>query len=136
MALRLRDQQLPVSTLQAVVYVLRGFEARVKDELSEFKLPDSLREADVPDLRIVIGDGRDLYVRLEDGANKPKMFGPIKLRAVRDGDTALEDLERGVLPESDEGAGSRDRTSFGGPEGSRYWRVEVSVTRVARGLDL
>ena len=136
-ALRLRDLQLPVSVLMAIVYVLRGFQERVKKESRVFSMPESLWPVGAPDLRIVISDGRSLHVSLGTGLGSPRIFGPIDLQTLRDDESALEDLERGFpLDEWSPGDGvdSRDSRSFGGPEGSQHWRVEISVTRLAQDL--
>ena len=129
--LRLRELQIPVWTLMAIVHVLRAFEERVRDKLPDFKLPDSLLGLGAPDLRIIVGDGRLLYASLGAESASPRVFGPIDLKS------PLEEV--GVLLrtlEVEEPKGNRDPRDFGGPEGSRHWRVEISVTRVARDLKL
>ena len=137
-ALRLRDLQIPVSAVAALVYVLRVFEKGVKTELPTFALPESLQASGAPDLRIVIGDGRFLYITLGSGRGTPKVFGGIDLQLLRGGGRVLKGLERGlqlVKPlRGDSPGGSAGK--FGGPERSRHSRVEVSVTHIARDLRL
>ena len=136
-ALRLRDLQLPVSVLVAIVYLLRGFQERVKKESPGFRMPQSLWPLDAPDLRIVISDGRYLHVSLGTGLESPRVFGPVELQSLRGDGSALEDLERGSPLDEwmpGDGVDSRDLRSFGGPEGSQHWRVEISVTRFAQDL--
>lgn len=138
-ALRLRDLQIPVSFVVALVYVLRAFEKSVKKELPGFALPEGLQEPGAPDLRIVIGDGRLLYVTLGSGRGAPKVFGGIDLQSLRGGGRALRGLERGlqlVKPVREERRRSGSDGEFGGPERSRHSRVEVSVTRIAQDLRL
>ena len=134
-ALRLRDLQMPVSALVAIVCGLRAFEKYMKERF-RFTLPESLRAADALDLRIVIGDGQFLYVLLGSVGAEPKVFGGIDLRSLRGGGDTLDDLAEGALEQIEGRSSSRDRPAVGGPEGSTYWRVEVSVTRVAQDLPL
>lgn len=56
-ALRLRELEIGVAFVGAVVNVLRAFERSVGKELRDFKLPDSLRETNSPDLRVVNAEG-------------------------------------------------------------------------------
>ena len=126
-ALHLRDLEIPASIQQAVVDVLRVFEKR-----SGFGLPESLLKKDAPDLRIVIRDGASLYLLLRTPPDRPQILGGIDLQWLRGEGRALEDLE--LLPKVG-GAVDGDSAAFGDPEGSRYWRVEISVTRVAQNLD-
>jgi len=63
-ALRLRELEIGVAYVGAVVHVLRAFERRVGKEFRDFRLPDSLRVPGAPDLRVVIADGGRLYFTL------------------------------------------------------------------------
>ena len=138
MALELRALQIPASTLVAVVYVLRAFEKGAQEGFSEtdsdselrFELPHSLRGAGAPDLRIVVGDGRLLYVSVRptgvDPPHPPTVYGGIDLKLLGNGERTPDVKEVGGVQEH--------LDDFGGPEGSRYSRVEVSVTRVAQDL--
>ena len=126
---------MPVSVLVAIVCGLRTFEKNMKGRF-RFTLPDSLRAADALDLRIVIGDGQFLYVLLRSVGAEPEVFGGIDLRSLRSGAGALDDLAEGALEQIQGRSSSLDWPAVGGPEGSTYWRVEVSVTRVAQDLPL
>ena len=135
-ALRLRDLQIPVSVLAAIMHVLRAFEKGMKTDSPWFTLPDSLRGADALDLRIVIGDGRFLYVLLRSAGAEPEIFGEIDLWSTRDGGETLDVLAEGSLSMERIVAPLSGRHDVGGPEGSARWRMEVSVTRVAQDLSL
>lgn len=124
-ALRLRDLQIPVSAVRALLRALRRFEDAAKAKEPTFELPKSLRERDAPDLRVVIGDGRYLYVSVAHKGRRPVMFGRIDLQFVDGSENALAALEEIRRPLA---SGSL------GPEGSRHWRLEVSVTSIARDL--
>ena len=126
-ALRLRDLQIPVTAVRDLLRTLRGFENSVRAMTPGFALPESLREPDAPDLRVVIGDGRYLYVSVAYGGRRPVMFGRIDLRSVDGSERAFAKIEEVPIPA---GAGSI------GLEGSRHWRLEVSVTSIARDLPL
>ena len=124
-ALRLRDLQIPVSALRALLRALRGFEEAAKAKEPEFELPKSLRERDPPEVRVVIGDGRYLYVSVAYRGRGPVLISRTDLQSVDDGEPALATLEAMRPPLA---SGSI------GPEGSRHWRLEVSVTSIARDL--
>ena len=134
--LRVRDLQVPASTLGALVYLLQAFESSVKEEDPEFELPWSLRQNDPADVRIVIGDGRCLYVSFARQCDEgPKIYGGIDLQTLRGGEHT-EERERPPDPLRVFSPGSPDRSEFGGPERSQYCRVEICVTRVAQHLQL
>lgn len=140
-ALKLRELTLPVDTVAAVLHVLRAFEAKVSGEIKGFDLFRSLREKNAPDLRIIISDGRQLFFSLATGAGSPKLFGGLDFQnlatmkgkpptfrkekiSVR-GTIKSETLRQGISP-----------SEFGGPEGSKHARIEISVTRIAKDLPL
>lgn len=124
-AVRLRALQIPVSAVGALLRALRGFEKSAKTKEPGFALPESLREPDPPDLRVVIGDGRYLYVTVAYRGRGPVMFGRIDLRSVDGSERALRALKEVQRPLEPHCIG---------PEGSRHWRLEVSVTSIARDL--
>ena len=78
-ALRLRDMELPAGIIGGVLHVLRAFGKTVTAEMPGFRLPDSLREAKAPDLRVVISDGQRLFFTLRVGRASPRVFGGIDL---------------------------------------------------------
>ena len=132
-SLELRVLQIPASALVAVVYVLRAFERHMQREWpeEEFTLPRSLQKHGAPDVRILVRDGRLLYVSIQSPLDAaPALFGGIDLQSARIGDPAFRDLER----EAQVIEASAPPSEFGGPEGSRHWRVEISVTRLAQDL--
>jgi len=138
LALCLRDLELPATAIGAVVHVLRAFEGAVAREIGGFKLPESLRAEDAPDLRVVIGDGRRLYFTLGVGGRAAKVYGGIDLDALktraREGASVRPKLKL-VKPEGSGGGGS-EAGEFGGLEGSRHTRLEISITRIAQDLAL
>jgi DNA-binding transcriptional MerR regulator len=126
LALRLRKLTIPVATVAAIVHVLRGFEKTVAEHLGGFGLAEGLRRKGSPELRIIISDGEWLYFTLGLRRRQPRLFGGIDFRRL---------TRKGGRPRVME----RDLASlekFGGPEGSRYARVEIDVTRLARDLPL
>ena len=131
-ALELRVLQIPASALVAVVYVLRAFEGYVQRErpAEAFELPRSLQEHGAPDVRLLVRDGRLLYVSIHSDLDAPTLFGGIDLQSDPIGDPAFQDRERGAQVIE----ASAPPSEFGGPEGSRRWRVEISVTRLAQDL--
>ena len=137
-ALCLRDLELPATAIAAVVHVLRAFEGAVAREIGGFQLPESLRAEGAPDLRVVIGDGRRLYFTLGVGGRAAKVYGGIDLDALktraREGASVRPKLKL-VKPEGSGGGGSGAR-KFGGLEGSRHTRLEISITRIAQDLAL
>jgi DNA-binding transcriptional MerR regulator len=135
-ALRLREMMVPVASIGAVLSVLREFEKQLHTELREFSLPDSLRNEKAPDLRIILSDGQALFFSLGRTAKNAKLFGGIPLDQ-----TDGEGPDRGgSIPLAASGAPSGmkvpGKRGFGGPEGSRFVRLELSVTEIARALPL
>jgi hypothetical protein len=136
-ALRLRDLELPAAMIAAVVHVLRAFEGAVGRETSGFHLPESLRAKGAPDLRVVISDGRRLYFTLAAGSRPPKIYSGIDLEDLKGSKKAPGRGPRlRLVKPATTALGTSGPGDFGGPEGSRHTRVEISITRIARDLPL
>jgi DNA-binding transcriptional MerR regulator len=129
-ALRLRDMMLPVSVVGAIVHVLRRFgqQLQIKDGVS---LAASLRIPTSPELRVILSDGEAIYFSLAKPDKKPSLFGGISVEPLlRDGqgrDAALPERRISI---------TFGNHPFGGPEGSKFARMELSVTAVARALPI
>lgn len=138
LALSLRDLELPATAIAAVVHVLRAFEGAVTREIGGFQLPESLRVEDAPDLRVVIGDGRRLYFTLGVGGRAAKVYGGIDLDALKARTKEGASVRPKLKLVKPEGAGSdgSEAGEFGGLEGSRHTRLEISITRIAQDLPL
>jgi DNA-binding transcriptional MerR regulator len=131
-ALRLRDMMLPVAAVGAVVHVLRAFEERLQQDLHHFDLADSLREDRAPDLRVIISDGQTIYFSLSAAGKPPKLFGGIPLDQLEGGAPAWDGQIDAVRIRGN----ARNGPGGLGPENSRYGRLEMSVTAIARTLPL
>ena len=139
--LKLRELTLPVDTVAAIIHVLRAFETKVADEIKGFDLIHSLRGKNAPDLRIIISDGRLLYFSLGVGAGDRKLFGgldfhslatkKIKPTTIRKEKIAANEFGKEVTPKP-----ASPASKFGGPEGSKHARIEISVTHIAKDLPL
>jgi len=126
LALRLRTLTIPVGTMVGVVYVLRAFERTVAAQWTAFDLVSGLRAPGAPELRLIISDGERLYFLLGAKKAKPRLFGGIDFQRLAAGEHApISPRALQVL-----------KGTFGGPEGSRYARLEVDVTRLAKDLPL
>lgn len=123
--LQLRAAMIPVTVIAAVTHVLRVFERTVSRQVPGFSLPDALQRQPAPDLRIVLSDGQYLYFTLTSASEKPKVFGGIDVRELSSSKVRVGRLRERKTAE---------RKGFGGPEGSRHSRIEVSVTQIARDL--
>jgi hypothetical protein len=137
-ALRLRELELPASVIGAVTYTLRAFERKVQDQIRTFRLPESLRGAAAPDLRVLISDGR-LYLSLGTGKNSPKVYGGIELRRVASGKASIGDLQRALTPLSSPRRPRRPMPTgdaLGTPDGGTHARVEIRITSIAQELRL
>ena len=134
-ALRLRELEIGVAFVGAVVHVLRAFERRVGKEFRDFRLPDSLRVPGAPDLRVVIADGARLYFTLAAAGSPARLFGGVDLQDVAASNLSARVLDRDLSGKTTPPKRSGSK-SFGGPEGSRFLRLELSVTELARALDL
>jgi DNA-binding transcriptional MerR regulator len=139
--LKLRELTLPVDTVAAIIHVLRAFETKVADEIKGFDMIHSLRNKNAPDLRIIISDGRLLYFSLGVGAGNRKLFGgldfhrlatkKIKPTTIRKEKIAANEFGKEVTHKP-----AFPASEFGGPEGSKHARIEISVTRIAKDLPL
>lgn len=126
LALKLRELTIPVATAAGIVHVLRVFSKTISEQMAGFDLAEGLREKEAPELRIIISDGEQLYFTLGLKGQKPKLFGGIDFQKL-----ATSGGRKGVSQR-----GLQALEAFGGPEGSRYARVEVDVTRLAKDLPL
>ena len=126
-ALRLRDMMIPVNLAGAIVHVLRKFGEELQAAPGGLSLAESLRSPTSPELRIIISDGEAIYLRQRN--TKPRLFGGIPLAPLASGssawDTTVEERETRV---------AAGKNVFGGPEGSKFARLELSVTAIARAL--
>jgi hypothetical protein len=134
-ALKLRELEIGMPLVAAAIHVLRAFERGVTKQLRGFELPGSLRHPDAPRLNLVIADGTRLYFTLAASGATPRVYGGISLQEMvseRPSDRGLDRvLASGQRPGKRTPAGG-----IGGPEGSRFLRLELSVTELARELDL
>lgn len=135
-ALRLRDMMLPVAAIRALLYVLRAFEARLTRDLLGFALPDSLRDPEAPDLRVVVADGRTIFFSLGRSDERAKVFGGIPLAPLM-GEEATKGGGVGRRLRFPK-AGRQGHGAMGleAPEEGRFGRLELSVTAIARDLPL
>jgi DNA-binding transcriptional MerR regulator len=127
-ALRLREMMLPITTAGAVVHVLRAFGERLSGDLPHSSLIESLRDRRAPDLRVIISDGQTIYFSLGIPGQRPKLFGGIPLDQLSgkgNGFTGKIDAVR-----------STGSSGLGGPEPSRFARLEISITAIARDLPI
>jgi DNA-binding transcriptional MerR regulator len=133
-ALRLRVLEIPAPVIGAITYTLRAFERKVRQQISDFCLPYSLRGAAAPDLRVIIKDGR-LYLSLGTGKDAAKVYGGIDLKGVGRQKKSAGYLERALVVQTPPGRklGGKANGDFGESAGAR---VELSVTRIAQELRL
>jgi DNA-binding transcriptional MerR regulator len=128
-ALRLRDMMLPVSAAGAIVHVMRAMEDRLGDELPGFSLVTGLAGETAPDLRVIISDGHLIFFALGPAGKNPKLFGGVSIEDVAGNADVAGDQLRVIEAQNAKGA-------FGGPEGSRFSRTEISLTAIAQSLPL
>jgi DNA-binding transcriptional MerR regulator len=130
-ALCLRDMMIPVNVAGAIVHVLRRFGQELQTATDSISLAESLRRPRAPELRVIISDGEAIYFSIAKPNKKPALFGGIPLQPLTSGSSDWDGkvLERGTSAV----AGNQP---FGGPEGSKFARMELSVTSIARALPL
>jgi DNA-binding transcriptional MerR regulator len=128
-ALRLRDMYMPVSEIRGIVHVLQKFGETIQGRRRDFSLTQHLREPGAPDLRVVVSDGRAVYLTLGQPGSTSKVFGGIPLDRLTE-PVGNEPIEK-VKPDR-----VGDPASFGGPEGSHFARLELSVNAVAQALPI
>lgn len=129
LALTLRRLALPVGVVAAITYVLRRFAERLRKSDPGFDIVDSLRANNAPDLRILVRDGEELFFSVSRVGEETRLFGGIDFSKL-DGRNRVPPLSK---PRN---VAAKAIVAFGGPEKSRYARIEVSVTEIARGLEL
>jgi DNA-binding transcriptional MerR regulator len=123
-ALEMRRLELPVSFVQAVLHVLRGFEAEAKEILGEFALPESLVASGAPRLILFIVDGERLYFRLGSHEAEPQFFGGIDIRHPRVRGRARQHR----------GAGRLEPAQADQVLSAARIRTEVDLSQIAREL--
>ena len=132
-ALKLRELMVPVALIGAVVHVLDAFEKVLARETPGFRLPDSLAESGAPELRVIITDSRTLFFALHSKKGEAKLFGGIDLDALAaQGSVVAGRVSRRLKPVTP-GRGAPEAV-FGPKTESEGGRIEVSVTRLARGI--
>ena len=127
-ALRLREMMLPVTATGAVVHVLRAFGEQVNKGLPHSSLTESLRDQRAPDLRVIISDGQTIYFSLGLPGQKPKLFGGVSLDEWSGNGKGFSGRIDTVRPAAS--------SALGGPEPSRFARLEISVTAIAKDLPI
>ena len=133
MAFKLRELTVPVGSIAAILYALRAFEARVAREVTGFALPGGLRTGQAPDLRVILTDQGRLYFSLGSGAARAKLYGGVDFERL----AASRRTRRRSKLTKGRGSSLDLPALVGGrsAEQAKAW-VEVSVTRIARDLDL
>jgi len=132
-ALRLREMMLPVATVGSIVHVLRVFEDTLQRELGSFSMIADLRSDQAPDLRVIVSDGRLLYFSLRAAIAAPRLFGGIELDQLTSPGATWDGAIRAARTH---GSKPTNGARFGGLEDSRFGRLELSVTEIARALPL
>lgn len=130
-ALRLRDMFVPVSVLRGIVHVLRGFGRQLERTTGAGPFVDQLREPNSPELRIILSDGTHLFFSLGSDRESARLFGGIPLDKLVAGKSGRAGATETAPSQMSEPTGA---TGFGGPEGSEFVRLELSVNAVARSL--
>ena len=132
-ALKLRELMVPVAPIRAVVHVLDAFEKVLAREMPGFRLPDSLAESGAPELRVIITDGRILFFALHPKRGVPKVFGGVDLDTLAAGGPVVAGrVSRKLKPVTPRQG--HPRRCLGRKRESEGGRIEVSVTRLARGI--
>jgi DNA-binding transcriptional MerR regulator len=130
-ALRLRDIMIPVAIAGAIVHVLRRFGQELRTGLDSSSLVESLHSPTSPELRVIISDGEEIYFSLAQPDEKAWLYGGIPLKPLTGGNAAWD------VTLQQRGTNARyGKHIFGGPEGSKFARLELSVTAIARALPL
>lgn len=131
-ALRLRELTVPVGSIAAILYALRAFETRVAKLIPGFSLPDGLRTGQAPDLRVVVTDEGRLYFSLGSSAASPKVYGGVDFAQLA---ASRRTRRRSRAKAGSPGLELPALARPGAAERAKA-RIEVSVTRIARDLQL
>jgi DNA-binding transcriptional MerR regulator len=118
-ALRLRDLDLSVDAVKAILHTLRSFEKTVRKETPDFDVVDDLRRAGAPELRVLVAEGPRIYFTLGSVGRAPRVFGGVALpKGASKRAPSLTELGSEATPSTVQA------------------KVEVNVTEVARSLNL
>jgi DNA-binding transcriptional MerR regulator len=119
-ALRLRDLDLSVDAVKAILHTLRSFEKTARKETPDFDVVDDLRKAGAPELRVLVAEGPRIYFTLGSPGRAPRVFGGVALPkgAARPGLSSVAELAAKATPSAVQA------------------KVEVNVTQVAKSLNL
>lgn len=119
-ALRLRDLDLSVDAIKAILHTLRSFEKTVRKETPDFDIVEDLRRASAPELRVLVAEGPRIYFTLRSPGRAPRVFGGV------------------AFPKRGTGRGRPPLTELGSEAtpSTVQAKVEVNVTEVAKSLNL
>lgn len=132
LALTLMEGSVPSKHIAAIIRLLGKFEKAVQGEMP-FRIPEDIAALGAPEFRVVLGDGHQLSAVLVGKDGRPKVTSSVDLRRKRKG-SAGDTFLRAYAP-SGMALGSKGQWGeFGHPEGSRFIRTEINVTRLARDL--
>jgi DNA-binding transcriptional MerR regulator len=132
-ALKLRELTVPANSIAAILYALRAFEAKVARELPGFGLPAGLRSRRAPDLRIMLTDQGRLYFSLGRERGERRVFGGLDFGRL----AASREIPRRTSVVRVEASSLAFPAIVGGRLADEIKaQIEVSVTRIARDLDL
>jgi DNA-binding transcriptional MerR regulator len=124
-AIEMRRLELPVSFVQAVLRVLRAFEAEAAAALDGFVLPDSLVKTRAPRLTLIILDGERLYFRLESSRADSRVFGGVDIHHPRARGRARQHRDVGRLGASEVDEALRAART----------RTEIDVSKISTDLE-
>jgi DNA-binding transcriptional MerR regulator len=131
-ALKLRDLTLPVPVIAAIVYTLRAFSSALSESIPGFNIIRNLQDDSAPDVRVIVADGDRLYFSVGDNRTA-KLYGGLSFRPLLTSPKPNIRALRLRLAKPSTVKGGR---GFGRPEGSRFTRIELNVTEIARHLRL
>lgn len=131
-ALKLRELTVPASSIAAILYALRAFEAKVEKQVTGFSLPDGLRMARAPDLKVIVTDAGRIYFSLGPEGGVQKLYGGLDFSRLT---TSMRSRRRS---RAKGGPISLEWPALDGGRLAREVkaRVEVDVSKIARDLDL
>jgi len=141
-ALKFRELMIPVSAIGTVLYVLREFEKRVRQDIPEFVLPESLCEPDSPELRVIITDGLQLFFLLAPKNGVEKVFGGIGLTRLptptaKSGDAVgKESTGRQTISARGKRMSLENFSQFPDAIEAFGAKLELNISRIARRLQL
>ena len=127
-ALTLSEFHIPANVSKSILFTIRSFETEVRQDIPDFRLPQSLTGPEAPELNIVLTDGSRLSFTLGFSGKPKKTVGTVDL--IKSAQLVDISVAESALVNTIESA---DHTSWMSNSLHHAYFV-LNLTKVAKGL--